>query len=452
MRGRFPCPGNPSVRPDRVLMVPACRPVGCAAVNIRSASDAVPATTGRAGRRPAPVVLVLMENHSYGQIAGSASAPYLNRFAHRGTLFTDMNAVSHPSLPNYLALRRGQRWAVRADKCPTRSFHAKNIFEQLSAHRRSWRSWEESMPGRCVRSNARARTPCGTTRPCMAHRPVSACVPKFDVPYPKSLPAMPRPDLHHTEHLPRHARLLRGGRRAWLNASKLLKRGAIVVITYDEGEGNNYVFCAARPGCRSGRAAASGVYALRAARGIERHFGLRRLRQGATARAVPLTSDRAGRRGVASRGEPDHRDDRPWVSAALRDRRRSPRWAWVRPRGPSASPRPPGGSRAGRCRRVIGSRDRGAALPRDRGGGTRCCGSAVCARLARAGGRVMPGLLRVRVLPAVRLVAAPRRAARWTADERATRTATPARSRRRLSTRSANAPTIPAASRSRRQK
>ena len=31
-----------------------------------------------------------MENHSYGQIAGSASAPYLNRFAHRGTLFTDI--------------------------------------------------------------------------------------------------------------------------------------------------------------------------------------------------------------------------------------------------------------------------------------------------------------------------------------------------------------------------
>jgi acid phosphatase len=33
---------------------------------------------------PAPVVLIVMENHSYGQIAGSASAPYLNRFAHRG--------------------------------------------------------------------------------------------------------------------------------------------------------------------------------------------------------------------------------------------------------------------------------------------------------------------------------------------------------------------------------
>jgi hypothetical protein len=141
----------------------------------------------RFARLPAPVVLIVMENHSYGQIAGSASAPYLNRFAHRGTLFTDMNAVSHPSLPNYLALTSGSTLGCTSDKCPTRSFRAKNIFEQLSAHRRSWRSWEESMPGRCVRSNAGLYA--------VRHNPAAyytdlfpwAC-PKFDVPYPKSLP------------------------------------------------------------------------------------------------------------------------------------------------------------------------------------------------------------------------------------------------------------------------
>jgi phosphatidylinositol-3-phosphatase len=240
---------------------------------------------------PTPVVLILMENHSYGQIAGSSSAPYLNGFAHRGTLFTNMNAVSHPSLPNYLALTSGSTLGCTSDKCPTRSFRAKNIFEQLSAHRRSWRSWEESMPGRCVRSNASPYA--------VRHNPAvyytdlfpRAC-PKFDVPYPKSLPrrlhglTFITPNICHDTH---DCSVAVGD--TWLrrHVPKLLKRGAIVVITYDEGEGSNHVFCAARgPGIGQAvrRRAAYTHYGLLA--GIERHFGLRRLRQAATARPVPL--------------------------------------------------------------------------------------------------------------------------------------------------------------------
>ena len=240
---------------------------------------------------PAPVILIVMENHSYGQIAGSASAPYLNRFARRGTLFTDMNAVSHPSLPNYLALTSGSTLGCTSDTCPTRSFHATNIFEQLSAHRRSWRSWEESMPGRCVRSNA------GTY--AVRHNPAvyytdlfpRSC-PTFDVPYPKSLPrrlhglTFITPNICHDTH---DCSVAVGD--TWLrrHVPKLLKRGAIVVITYDEGEGDNHIFCAARgPGIGRGvrRPAAYTHYGLLA--GIERHFGLRRLRQAATERPVPL--------------------------------------------------------------------------------------------------------------------------------------------------------------------
>jgi hypothetical protein len=237
------------------------------------------------------VVLIVMENHSHGQITGSASAPYLNGFAHRGTLFTNMNAVGHPSLPNYLALTSGSTLGCTSDACPTRSFHAKNIFEQLSAHRRSWRSWEESMPGRCVRSNA------GTY--AVRHNPAvyytdlfpRPC-PEFDVPYPKSLPGRSHgltfitPNICHDTH---DCSVAVGD--TWLrrHVPKLLKRGTIVVITYDEGEGSNHVFCAARgPGVGQGvrRRAAYTHYGLLA--GIERHFGLRRLRQAATARPVPL--------------------------------------------------------------------------------------------------------------------------------------------------------------------
>ncbi|MFL5881117.1 MAG: hypothetical protein ACJ782_13720 [Actinomycetota bacterium] len=46
-------------------------------------------------------MLVVEENHSFGQIIGSRQAPFLNRLARRGTLLVRYQATTHPSLPNY---------------------------------------------------------------------------------------------------------------------------------------------------------------------------------------------------------------------------------------------------------------------------------------------------------------------------------------------------------------
>jgi len=51
-------------------------------------------------------VVVILENHSYTQIIGNSSAPYLNSLRQLGASFTDSHAVSHPSQPNYLATPR----------------------------------------------------------------------------------------------------------------------------------------------------------------------------------------------------------------------------------------------------------------------------------------------------------------------------------------------------------
>src|SRR5690348_11094348 len=51
------------------------------------------------------VILVVLENHSYSEVAGHS--PYLNRLALACGLATQYDAVSHPSLPNYLALTSG---------------------------------------------------------------------------------------------------------------------------------------------------------------------------------------------------------------------------------------------------------------------------------------------------------------------------------------------------------
>src|SRR5467141_2447110 len=54
--------------------------------------------------RPSHVVVIVMENKEYGDVIGQPSAPYINGLARRYALATNFYAVSHPSLPNYLAL------------------------------------------------------------------------------------------------------------------------------------------------------------------------------------------------------------------------------------------------------------------------------------------------------------------------------------------------------------
>ena len=48
--------------------------------------------------RPDHVVLVMMENHNYGEIIGNSSAPYINNtLAAQGALMTNSFAIEHPS-------------------------------------------------------------------------------------------------------------------------------------------------------------------------------------------------------------------------------------------------------------------------------------------------------------------------------------------------------------------
>ncbi len=103
---------------------------GCQPV---TSSQAGPGTPGTPGTAPAPsgrpvtvprerhIVVVIMENHGYGQIAGSPQAPYINRLARQGAMFTASYAVTHPSEPNYLALFSGSTHGVTCSRRPTRS-------------------------------------------------------------------------------------------------------------------------------------------------------------------------------------------------------------------------------------------------------------------------------------------------------------------------------------------
>ncbi|SDO13332.1 hypothetical protein SAMN05216368_11114 [Cryobacterium flavum] len=51
--------------------------------------------------RPAHVVIVVLENHSYSQVANE---PYLTSLRAKSAVMTNSHGVTHPSQPNYLAL------------------------------------------------------------------------------------------------------------------------------------------------------------------------------------------------------------------------------------------------------------------------------------------------------------------------------------------------------------
>jgi phosphatidylinositol-3-phosphatase len=98
------------------------------------------------------VVVIVMENHSYSEIIGSPDAPFINRLAKQCGLATNYHAISHPSLPNYIALTSGTTAGISDDAPPSNHELTNNsIFSQM---RSAWRSYEESMPSNCDLTNA----------------------------------------------------------------------------------------------------------------------------------------------------------------------------------------------------------------------------------------------------------------------------------------------------------
>jgi phospholipase C len=101
----------------------------------------------------AHVIWIVLENHGLNQIVGSSSAPYLTSLARSCGLATNYSAVTHPSLPNYVALTSGDTQGVGDDAPPTdHPLDAVSLFEQAG----SAKSYEESMPWNCALTSSGA--------------------------------------------------------------------------------------------------------------------------------------------------------------------------------------------------------------------------------------------------------------------------------------------------------
>src|SRR3954468_4587715 len=101
------------------------------------------------------VIWIWMENRSYSQVLGpSGGAPRLASYARRCGVATAYYAMTHPSLPNYLAAVSGSTGGVTTDCSPTSCPQRRTtIFRQLTARGRQWRSLAENMQSPCDRAS-----------------------------------------------------------------------------------------------------------------------------------------------------------------------------------------------------------------------------------------------------------------------------------------------------------
>jgi len=97
---------------------------------------------------PDHILLIIFENHSYSEIIGSSSAPYINALAtdSNAALFTNSYAIEHPSQPNYLDLFSGSNQGITDDNKPATFFTTPNLARQLFDASKTFISFSEDLP------------------------------------------------------------------------------------------------------------------------------------------------------------------------------------------------------------------------------------------------------------------------------------------------------------------
>lgn len=120
-----------------------------------TASPASPCVGAPAPARYDHVLWIVMENKPTGRAVGSPESPELTSVARACAVATDYRAVSHPSLPNYLALTSGSTHGVTDDHGPdAHPLPGASIFSEVTDAGGSWKTYAESMARPCRRTPA----------------------------------------------------------------------------------------------------------------------------------------------------------------------------------------------------------------------------------------------------------------------------------------------------------
>lgn len=130
---------------------------------------------------PAKVLTIVEENHSYAQ--AKAGMPYLMSLANKYGYGSNFHAVTHPSLPNYIAIAGGDTFGVSTDKEPVPSPKIgtnHSVFGQAIAAGKTAKIYNESMKSNC--SNVWGGGYAGKHNPWLYFGAEKAQCQSFDIP------------------------------------------------------------------------------------------------------------------------------------------------------------------------------------------------------------------------------------------------------------------------------
>jgi hypothetical protein len=291
-----------------VALLAAVMAIGGCGASTATSDSAKPAPFSKVAQVPSPshTVLIVLENRELDEVIGASDAPYLNQLASQGALAVNYHAITHPSLPNYLALAGGSTFGISED-CTACLASGPNLATQLSAAGKSWRAYMGAMPSPCFagaevgdyakRHNPFMYFPSVTSKPSLCARDVPETQLQPDLAH-RHLPAFAwiSPDLCDDAHDCGFGSADRYLREIVPQLLGALGPDGLLVITFDEGTTN--------AGCCGGAAGgrvATVLLGPRVRRGarlrgaytqysllatIEDRFGLARLRHARTAPAL----------------------------------------------------------------------------------------------------------------------------------------------------------------------
>ncbi|CAH0306828.1 Phosphatidylinositol-3-phosphatase [Arthrobacter sp. Bi26] len=101
-------------------------------------------------------MIIVQENKAASQIMGASEAGYFNKLAAEFSTAANYRAITHPSLPNYLALTSGTNAGITSD-CKPKSCTAdvRSIADEITQSGRTWKMYAEGMPAPCVAHDSR---------------------------------------------------------------------------------------------------------------------------------------------------------------------------------------------------------------------------------------------------------------------------------------------------------
>ena len=91
------------------------------------------------------VVVIVFENKEASSVLGNPAAPTFNAYAHRYANLAEYYGVTHPSLPNYLALVSGSTQGISSN-CTSCIVSAPSLAGTLAAAGRTWKTYAEGLP------------------------------------------------------------------------------------------------------------------------------------------------------------------------------------------------------------------------------------------------------------------------------------------------------------------